>query len=716
MDSEKPRDSPMPFPDPASAEAVSAMLKDAAATDYSRRALRALGAALHSDDSILIAALDEAAAGRHAKSFSHLYLAALLAGRRIPARVLKWGAALLPEGMLIVHTALRLEGNVAEALAAAVRSGRMGYEREATAIVAAWLDYDCRGVPAPPDFLALTRGICREVMRTGLPLVRSFLCLAAKLSGDPVVAKILNADIGRDRALDGILSEVRRCAERPDWENAIPAHPVAEAILGGGATLKRALPKAGRNDPCPCGSGRKFKQCCEGKTSAGDQYQVEGVVVSEAAAHPELLLTPQRVHEMRSYELYALKPQLLLPQLAGEVAIRLARFREISRAIEVLQAFNPAQLSANALDEIVFEFYQAKDAGALRWLVAWAPDSVSLSFDMEVLLANPSERMQMLQSRARDAFEADRSGDPSASVMFCDIGHAAVVADPALGILIARGVLPVSGWINQPTLLEDIEDARDLLGLDDNEPGYEITEAADQATIDQERHAIDLEKVRAETTSRVTQRDAEIQRLRAQIDAMQETLAKREDGTEKPNAAPRDESTAPDPAPRDLSETRELRDHLRRLKENLKVEHEERNRALRDLRAARDQLRRAAREKPEPPAPETSASTQADDDDSSGIGVEWERQPLRIPDYTAAFRESLRKHPRPASAAALAAAGRLAGGDPSIWKTVRALKLRPGTLRVRIAGDYRLLFETGPADSLRLVDFILRRDLDRWLA
>ena len=24
--------------------------------------------------------------------------------------------------------------------------------------------------------------------------------------------------------------------------------------------------KVGRNDPCPCGSGRKFKQCCEGKT------------------------------------------------------------------------------------------------------------------------------------------------------------------------------------------------------------------------------------------------------------------------------------------------------------------------------------------------------------------------------------------------------------------------------------------------------------------
>ncbi len=28
------------------------------------------------------------------------------------------------------------------------------------------------------------------------------------------------------------------------------------------ATITRDSPKVGRNDPCPCGSGRKFKQCC----------------------------------------------------------------------------------------------------------------------------------------------------------------------------------------------------------------------------------------------------------------------------------------------------------------------------------------------------------------------------------------------------------------------------------------------------------------------
>lgn len=29
-----------------------------------------------------------------------------------------------------------------------------------------------------------------------------------------------------------------------------------------GGAVRSAAPKSGRNDPCPCGSGRKYKQCC----------------------------------------------------------------------------------------------------------------------------------------------------------------------------------------------------------------------------------------------------------------------------------------------------------------------------------------------------------------------------------------------------------------------------------------------------------------------
>jgi SEC-C motif-containing protein len=29
-----------------------------------------------------------------------------------------------------------------------------------------------------------------------------------------------------------------------------------------GHTVRREAPKVGRNDPCPCGSGKKYKKCC----------------------------------------------------------------------------------------------------------------------------------------------------------------------------------------------------------------------------------------------------------------------------------------------------------------------------------------------------------------------------------------------------------------------------------------------------------------------
>lgn len=43
-----------------------------------------------------------------------------------------------------------------------------------------------------------------------------------------------------------------------DWETDLddegPQHPVT--------TIRNTVPKVGRNEPCPCGSGKKYKKCC----------------------------------------------------------------------------------------------------------------------------------------------------------------------------------------------------------------------------------------------------------------------------------------------------------------------------------------------------------------------------------------------------------------------------------------------------------------------
>jgi len=49
----------------------------------------------------------------------------------------------------------------------------------------------------------------------------------------------------------------------PDFPGAAPADRDFDPAPGAG--FRRAGPKIGRNDPCPCGSGKKYKKCCLGK-------------------------------------------------------------------------------------------------------------------------------------------------------------------------------------------------------------------------------------------------------------------------------------------------------------------------------------------------------------------------------------------------------------------------------------------------------------------
>jgi hypothetical protein len=52
-----------------------------------------------------------------------------------------------------------------------------------------------------------------------------------------------------------------RESDLDDDGHADPSDPHPHAT----APIRNADPKVGRNDPCPCGSGKKYKKCCLGK-------------------------------------------------------------------------------------------------------------------------------------------------------------------------------------------------------------------------------------------------------------------------------------------------------------------------------------------------------------------------------------------------------------------------------------------------------------------
>ncbi|MCY4121295.1 MAG: SEC-C metal-binding domain-containing protein [Acidobacteria bacterium] len=52
-----------------------------------------------------------------------------------------------------------------------------------------------------------------------------------------------------------------------------------------------AAAKAGRNDPCPCGSGRKYKQCCALKQDSRSKFGTYALIAVLVAIAGVLVYT-----------------------------------------------------------------------------------------------------------------------------------------------------------------------------------------------------------------------------------------------------------------------------------------------------------------------------------------------------------------------------------------------------------------------------------------
>ena len=100
--------------------------------------------------------------------------------------------------------------------------------------------------------------------------LRQGVRLRAYAQTDPIVAYKKEALDMFDEMISAIQDEtVRRIfSARVKSESEVKRERVAEGIVastGGDGTVKkqpRKVTKIGRNEPCPCGSGKKYKQCC----------------------------------------------------------------------------------------------------------------------------------------------------------------------------------------------------------------------------------------------------------------------------------------------------------------------------------------------------------------------------------------------------------------------------------------------------------------------
>jgi len=79
-----------------------------------------------------------------------------------------------------------------------------------------------------------------------------------------MAAEEAGVDMCDKQAVDQFMAEYnsRLFAQMPA-RRAAPALPTAQ-LAAPTTPVRHSEPKIGRNDPCPCGSGKKFKKCCGG--------------------------------------------------------------------------------------------------------------------------------------------------------------------------------------------------------------------------------------------------------------------------------------------------------------------------------------------------------------------------------------------------------------------------------------------------------------------
>lgn len=677
-----------------------------ATTRWHKAAVQAAAALLPPDDAELDGWVAEAVASNDEVAFPFIVTAALAMERKVDARHLARGATLAPNQFSLGSMAWRMQGDVCAHLLTAVRETILGTECHAMALLvaAAWWREQQKGA-FPPALIAEARLFTHR----------------RKPTGDALNLLHAMATIVTDPALTDVLSEVDPLRAAPEYDAKKQAlaeaamkvwcQPVLDLVverpsdqLGNGGAVRRSVPRIGRNDLCPCGSGLKYKRCCTDKDQERLRLSsdIAGKTVAEVRAEPELHLTLSRLEKARPHEVARYDPEKVPPALRGEYLTRLGVYGPFERAAEVFEKFGCPDELVDAWDIAVLYATRAGCKEAAERLVQVRTTAgenlenfVEASTRVLLVRDDPAATVDILQAIGNGAFASD---DPEHLTRIA----ISLLYSPlcALGILVARSMIPLLDKQAAGFILQEILEARDRLSLPPDEPYADLLEKryADEL-IEDDRDAAKSRVVLA----RLEQKSAEVRRLN-------ESLAEARREIERREIPP---ALVPSPANPSIEVTdealRELRTKVAALKSDLKQRHSERSELRRELEKAHadlEALRTAARQ-----SPTTTESTDTEQDLTLPGEIEG-HQPLRLIEFPRKFPDTLAAVPRHVARNALALLGRIAGGEPAAFAGVVRLKALPNTMRARVGIDHRLLFRLG-SNSVEVVDLIPRQDLER---
>jgi hypothetical protein len=513
--------------------------------------------------------------------------------------------------------------------------------------------------------------------------------------------------------------------DTPHWtefqlSDVLPEHR-PRSIVGGDYTVRRPIPKLGRNDPCHCGSGKKYKKCCYLKDQEllRDASQYAGATRSELKNKPGLVDDPDVIYHMRAYELKKLVPSELGENqlLTGYQCALHYGLRELAFDMLVECERRPSEqdFDHGHFEDLIDRVLEAGDLALARKIrdhcgehTWYRPHAIQFRFD---LLENP-ERFGPLEHDCRKSVSGILDEETEVDEPLIRLVHDCAARYPALAIVFARAAItsnPDRYWDNQ-VLLDIIRDARVDLDLEPwNDPAELLFDWIEDRTQLKEKAEAENEEVKRLSSNLEAARTALTEKKQALCE-MEQTV--KELGS-KPEKA-REPSLKDDARNHGLETAghQNREETLQRLRvqvAGLIAEIGEQQEQRGQLRKMLDEERRKI----------SALSTQSAPAEQSGpdeeaVTVAPSGKPT-LPEYTDAFRKTCASLPPALAAKAILAAGRFAAHENVIWRQTKPIKRLPEHYRIRISLDYRMIVRWRPGKSLHILDVIPRQDLESWI-
>ena len=486
-------------------------------------------------------------------------------------------------------------------------------------------------------------------------------------------------------------------------------------------TVRRPVPKIGRNDPCHCGSGKKYKKCCLQKDQElfYDASPYAGLTRSQVMASPGLVEGTDIINEMRSYQVKKLNPaELKDDQLfAAYRQADLYGLQDVAlnMLLELKDRPEKHDFAVDHMRDLMFAALEAGNLELFRKIEEYVPEDELYDEHMRQFYLSMWENKDLLMIIEQQSQRALTDTNMMLGNNLVDVAYAFDKTYPALSIIFARAAMverPTS-FLDNEMLTEMIRNARTDLDLDTYADPIEdyLEWAMDKH--DQDNELEEKEKEIAELKQKISEgrrvavhKDRELREKEQELKALSKKLE--EGGGPGPAVSVQSEQTGRQS--RNQENAARLKRRIEQLKMEIREQQQERRRLHQELESKeREETKGSLAEKKE-------------QESHPNLGHEQDHEhfpaPKRvhIPFYTEQFKKSCQYIAPGIVAKALQAATGFATHDTQTLRQSKRLEKLPSVYRIRVGINYRLMLRWKKGEELEVLDLIPREELDKWIS